>query len=303
MENSNTIGRRELCRTALACSGLLAVPGGLSLAASGSSAHQLDPDRPEDLLRAHVKMRYSLGPELNIGWLRGKRFAVSEGRVEPLCGMLAATLSRLHKVSEHEYEFTVLEVTVYTDLETGELLDTLVMPFSGEEVEIPVHRFGPVPVRFAVALDETEHYTPKPGTTQAQFATAGTVSMTKSIERDHERDGNLYLRHEEYGRRYPEGSDIPSLFYRETTLWSAPTAQVLDPQIDSVASHVNYSAMTSWRPYMKMGDIPGHTFSNGFGGRARSIDELPADYRDIVNRVHPDVLRDPEGALGPPAAS
>jgi hypothetical protein len=64
-----------------------------------------------------------------------------------------------------------------------------------------------------------------------------------------------------------------------------------------VASSVNYSAMTSWRPWMNMGDVPGHTFSNGFGGRAWRLDDLPEDYLAFVRRVHPDVLEDPEALL------
>lgn len=243
-------------------------------------------------------MRNSLGPELCIGWLRGKRFAISEGRVEPLCGMLAATFNRLHRVSDDEIEFVSLEVSFYTDFETGEPIKELVMPFTGSTVSVPVHRFGPTAVRFAVDLDETEQFAPKPGTSQAEFATAGSVAMSKSIEVDAQRDGNLVLRHEEYGRRYPAGSDRPSLFYRESTLWTAPRDAVLDAARQRVDStRVGYSAMTSWRPWMQVGDLPGHTFSNGFGGKARSVAGLPADYRDYVERVHPDVLADPEGLL------
>ena len=87
------------------------------------------------------------------------------------------------------------------------------------------------------------------------------------------------------------------MFYRETTVWSVPKAQVLDRQRQHVASDVNYSAMTSWRPWMEMGDIPGHTISNGFGGRAWRVEDLPADYREFLRRTHPDVLSDPAALL------
>ena len=55
--------------------------------------------------------------------------------------------------------------------------------------------------------------------------------------------------------------------------------------------------MTSFRPWMQVGDLPGHTFSNGYGGRVRSVQELPAEYRDYVQQVHPDALADPEALL------
>ena len=292
------IDRRQLLAGALGGAGLLLLNPRLAGASSeATTGALLDLRAAPDLLRAHMKMRFSLDNTLNMGWLRGKRFAFSEGRVLPLCGMQAATFSRLHRVSEQECEYVMLEVSFYTDFETGEPVDSLIMPFSGERVSVPVHRFGPQRVRFAVRLDETEEFVPRAGTSQAEFAAAGSVSMTKSIDVDAVRGGNLILRHEEYGRRYPGDSDIPSMFYRETTLWSAPEQAVLDPAVSTVDAEVAYSAMTSWRPWMKMGDIPGHTFSNGFGRRARSIAELPGEYRAFVDRVHPDVLADPEALL------
>ena len=288
--------RRGFCRAALAGAGLALLPA----AASWAAGHGNTPDLSHDaeLLRAFVKMRNSLGPELCIGWLRGKRFAISEGRVEPLCGMLAATFSRLNRVSDDEIEYVSLEISFYTDFETGEPITGMTMPFTGKRIQVPVHRFGPTAMRFAVNLDETEHFVPKPGTNQAAFATAGSVSMTKSIERNADHDGDIVLRHEEYGRRYPEGSDKPTMFYRETTLWSAPRDEVLDPARQRVDStRVGYSAMTSFRPWMQVGDLPGHTFSNGYGGRVRSVQELPAEYRNYVQQVHPDALADPEALL------
>lgn len=121
--------------------------------------------------------------------------------------------------------------------------------------------------------------------------------MTKSLEFERVRNDDLFLRHEEYGRVYPDDAEEPSLFYRESTLWSAPLADVLDPRQPMVDSSVFYSAMTSWRPWMQMGDLPGHTASNGMGHRARSVEALPDDFLAYTRRVHPGVLDDPAAAL------
>lgn len=295
--SESSLTRRGFCTAAISGAGLILAAGSSFQALAQSGGRALNLDHDPDLLRAYVKMRCSLGPEMTMGWLRGRRFAFSEGRVEPLCGMLAATFSKLHQVSEDQFEFVVLEISFYSDLETGALLKTIKMPFSGSEVEVPTHRFGPVPLRFAVNLDEEEHYAPAPGTNQGEFATEGSVAMNKSISRNYVTNGDLFLQHEEYGRRYPDGSDRPSLFYRESTIWSAPLQEVVDPARKSVDSHVAYSAMTSWRPWMNMGDIPGHTFSNGFGRRAHTPGDLPEDYRSFLVQEHPDVLRDPEALL------
>ncbi len=287
--------RRQLCQSLLAGAALLG-PGMLPLRASAAGA--LDLGREPDLLRALVKMRGSLDSELVIGWLRAKRFSISQGRIEPLCGLIAAAFSRFRQVSDDLFEAVVLEITHYTDFETWELLDTLVMPFTNREVEVPAFRFGPTTSRFAVSLDEREEFEPQEGTTQEAFSPAATVRMTKSIHPEYVRDGTLLLRHEEHGRVRPTDSDIPNMFYKESTIWSAPLDDVLDPNLTRVDALVNYSAMTSWRPWMHMGDVPGHTSSNGHGARARSIDELPEDFLAYTRRLHPDVLEDPDAALG-----
>lgn len=46
-----------------------------------------------------------------------------------------------------------------------------------------------------------------------------------------------------------------------------------------------------------MGDIPGHTASNGFGARARSVADLPDDFLRYTRELHPDVVEDPEAVL------
>lgn len=265
--------------------------------ASAASAGRLNLDHGPDLLNALIKMRGSLDSELVVGWVRAKRYGVSQGRVEPVCGLVSATFNRFSRLSDDLFEVVTLEITHYTDLETGGLLKTLIMPFSNREVEVPAYRFGPAKTRFAVRLDEREDFAPAEQTTEEEFSPAGSVLMTKSIDPPQQRRGNLVLRHEEHGRVYPTDSTLPSMFYKESTIWTAQLDAVLDSDTRNVDSSVAYSAMTSWRPWMKMGDTPGHTASNGFGGKARSVSDLPEDYLRYTRQVHPDVLDDPGAVL------
>ncbi len=285
--------RRDFCRLALS-TGILWAGGWMPRV---PWADGLDLNNPADLLRAMIKMRGSLDSGLVIGWLRAKRFAVSRGRIEPLCGLIAATFSRFRQVSDELVEAVALEVTHYTDFETGALLDELTMPFVNRTVTVPPYRFGPARTRFAVDLDERERFAPQADTREGDFSPAGTVLMTKSIRREGLLNGDLLLRHEEHGRVYPDDSEVPSLFYKESTIWSAPEQAVLDGQTQRVDARVSYSAMTSWRPWMQMGDLPGHTASNGFGGRVEAIADLPEDFLRYTAQRHPDVLEDPESLL------
>jgi len=286
--------RRGFCRSLLAGAALL--NSGL-LPCSVAIARELNLQREPDLLRALIKMRGSLDTGLVIGWLRAKRFAVSEGRVMPLSGVLAATFNKFRQVSDEQFSVTTIEITHYTDFESGALLESLVMPFSGQEVEVPTHRFGPATARFAVDLEEKNDFYPAEGTTEGEFAPAGTVLMSKSIAPGYVRKGELFIRHEEHGRVYPAASELPTMFYKESTIWSAPLGVVLDEDTRNVAARVSYSAMTSWRPWMEMGERPGHTASNGFGGKAASLADLPEDFLRYTRQRAPDVLDDPEALL------
>ena len=290
----NPKSRRSFCQMALSTGTLLGA-GGLLPAAL--QARPLNLDNQQDLLRAMVKMRGSLDSGLVIGWLRARRFAVSRGRVEPLCGLIAATFSRFREVSAQSFEAVTLEITHYTDFDTGEIIDELVMPFTDQTVVVPTYRFGPVRTRFAVRLNEEERFAPRAATTEADFAPAGTVLMTKSIHDEGLLDGDLLLRHEEHGRVYPDDSEVPTMFYKESTIWSAPEEAVLDDQTRRVNARVSYSAMTAWRPWMEMGDLPGHTSSNGFGGKVAGVGDLPEDFLRYTEERHPDVLGNPEALL------
>ncbi len=288
--------RRRLCRGLLA--GAAATASGLhTIPVFAKGTIPLDLDNDADLLKALIKMRGRLDSKLHIGWLRARRFAVSDAKIEPLCGLIAATFNRFSQVSDTLFEVVTLEITHYTDINTGALLKNIKMPFSDTTVEVPPYRFGPTRVRFAVDLEENERFAPAAGTTEGGFSPAGSVLMNRSIHREGQRDGLLYLRHEEHGRVQPDNSSSPSMFYKESTIWSAPLKQVLDPTLNNVDASVAYSAMTSWRPWMKMRDLPGNTMSNGFGGKAASLDDLPEDFLRYTRQIHPDVLRDPEALL------
>ncbi len=261
------------------------------------AAPTLDLDHRPDLLQAMIKMRGSLESELVIGWLSAKRFAVSQGRVAPLCGVLAMTISNFRQISEELFEVVSLEVAHYTDFHSGQLLTRLVMPFTGQEVEVPPYRYGPMSGRYAVQLDEKNPYVPRAGTNEDVFSPAGSVLMTKSFRVEDIRGGKLFIRHEEHGRVKTLDSETPIMFYKESTIWSADLGEVLDTGTRNVDSSVSYSAMTGWRPWMQMGALPGHTSSNGFGGKVKSLADLPEDILRYTQQRHPDVLKDPQALL------
>lgn len=278
-----------------------AVSGTSGAAPAGGPASVAVALSPEALLDSYVRLRASTDGRIAFGWLDALRYAVIDGETFPLFRMLAFGVSRFRKVAADRYEAVMLEVAHYVDIDSRELLDTIVMPGTGKSVTVPKYRTGPKAVAFGVNIDESETVGQGIPRRQLQaFAPVGDVRLQRSVS-DPRIEGDQYVvRHEEYGRVYPREKTAGRIFYREWTQWSGPAALALDPKLTSVPHHLSYAALTSWRPWMQMGDVKGHTAENGRGGKMASLDELPDDIRLLTQRLHPDVLDDPERVLDSP---
>lgn len=297
------IGRRDMLRGA--ASSMLAAslvqPQVTGAAAADGAVSTPLPLSPEALLDSYVRLRASTDGATSFGWLEALRYAVIDGEIFPLYRMLAFGVSRFRKVSAERYEAVMLEIAHYVDIDSGALLDTLVMPGTGRTVAVPRYRTGPKSVAFGVRIDESETVGDGVPRKQLQsFAPVGQVRLQRAVS-DPRIEGDQYcVRHEEYGRITPQDPAAARIFYREWTQWSGPAALALDPKRTSVPHRLSYSALTSWRPWMQMGSVKGHTAENGRGGTLASLPELPEQTLRLTQKLHPDVLDDPDRALDRP---
>ncbi len=297
--------RRELLAGSAAALGLATI-GVAADAAPFATPRAVDVAgrlRGPALLDAFVRMRGRTDGRLVHGWLRSQRSTVIDGDVTPLCGVVAGAVQRFERIADDVYEAIILEVAHYTDPVSGELLDAVTMPGSRRRVPVPAYRFGPVKARFAVALDEWEEFDPPQGGSGAtQFVPKSSVHLLRSLEPAVPVGERVALRANEYGRVYPDRSGPKTVYYREWMVWQARAADLARASLASVPADYAYTALTSWRPWMQMGDIKGHTLDSGYGAKAASWSECPAEFLDLTRRRHPDVLDDPERALRMPPA-
>jgi hypothetical protein len=250
------------------------------------------------LLDAFARMRGRTDGKTVFGWLNATRSTVIDGEIVPLCGVVAGAMQRWERIAEDRYEVTDLEIAHYTDLATGELLDTLKMPQTGRTVQVPRYRFGPTKVRFAVALDEWEEFEPvKAAANASQFAPRSAVHLLRSIGPVWAVGDNVLLRSDEYGRVYPDRAKPPTVFYREWMIWRAAAVALARANTPSVAADYSYSALSGFRPWMQMEGVNGHTAENGIGAKAERWGDCPAQFLELTRRLHPDVLDNPERVL------
>lgn len=274
---------------------LLAGMPALAIARGAGAAEAMT---PAERLRTMIRMRGSTDGHLVAGWLDAIRETVIDGEIVPFCRILAGTISRFEKRGDL-FEATVLEVAYYLHPETGAILDTFKFPGASEAVPVPRYRTGPAKVRYGVMLDEWEETNPVgKNAPSANFAPRASVHLQRNIGVPRVDNGSLYLRSNEYGRVYPDRAKPPTIFYREWMMWRAATSDLFETKAPAVPADFMYSALSSWRPWMKMGTIKGHTAENGRGAKLRGPEDFPAELRDLIARKDIDILRDPVRALG-----
>jgi hypothetical protein len=274
--------------------GLAGLPFALSLPRSAHAAADVASLRPQDLIESLVKMRGSIDGTLTYGWLDAVRSTVIDGEIRPFCRIVAGTAQRFRKIGEEVWEARLIEVAFYLDPQTNVLLRRVRMPGAAEDIEVPLYRVGPEAVRFAASLDERIPHEPeKHGSAAANFAPRGEVHLTRGVSQPRREGESFYLRHDEYGRVYQSPGAPPSVFYREWMIWRASFAALFEASSPRVSADFMYAALSSWRPWMKMGDVRGHTAENGRGAKVSSREEWPDELQSLVRENAPDLWNDP----------
>ena len=87
--------------------------------------------------------------------------------------------------------------------------------------------------------------------------------------------------------------------YNEVMNMAAKLADMNDPTLKQVGSEVGFTIVCDWRPWMKMGDRPGHMMCVGSGRIGGKPDSLPAPWIAGMKARHPDALADPAAVLAP----
>lgn len=263
--------------------GLLAA-GAPALAATGHRT--LDFTNRKDQLTALIKMRASMDNRIVMGGVKGLYYGVVNNKVTPLYGVMGGTLARYEQLDEWTWAGVSFEVAYFTDWETGELLDTFDNPYTGETVEVPQTRMGPSKLLLSLEGRRSPSESPR---------LAGLDISHRFITPRNER-GTVVLV-EEIRVGPPEGFKGPAFNYNEVTTYRAQMSELADPEVMIANDSTHFNGIVSWRPWLKMGDHPGHLFGTATGGRFKSVDDYPEYYIELTNKHHPDVFADPAAIL------
>ncbi len=168
----------------------------------------------------------------------------------------------------------------YVDFHTGELLDTLTVPLTHRVVKVPAvphsarARRGSRS-RSTSGRSSIRRRSRRNGVRELELL--GEVHLLRSLGAacgSHRRGNSACATRTDASIRI-EGAEHLPIYYREWTIWRGPAEVALDPTKAYCPAELSYTAMTSWRPWMQMGDLKGHTLDSGRGGKARRWSDLP----------------------------
>ncbi|TRW14454.1 DUF1838 family protein [Glacieibacterium frigidum] len=252
-----------------------------SLAATRAPAATGEADR----LRTYMRMRGALDDRLVIGWIDGRYSGIVDGEPTPLYGVVAATFARHRARPGGGFEAVTWELAFFTDLATGKVLSDFRNPYTGETVTVPAGGQPAAKIAFLPDLS-LKIMREMPGFAfdhqVLPFVTSG---------------DDLWIT--EVTRTAAQIPGQPRPFrYNETTILHARRSDLAGPA-KRVPCQTTFNGVVSWRPWLMMGDRPGHLLGVGAGVYGAKLEALPPAWLAATRERRPELFKDPAAVLEP----
>lgn len=267
-----TIQRRTLLRSAMGAALMSSTATGRLLAG--------DADSTLDSLEAHVRMRCNLNGRRTYWYYTGTVFGNLIGQAtQPMLGVEGISYSLLDKLPEGKYRYRLTEAGYYLDLETQDLKEYVVNPFTGERYQ-PKHYLSSQTNIFAPDLSVKPDMEMLPPGLEYR----GEISPLRTFKDVVWSAEDLFVRTPNRGAAKDSGQPEYKVQTSLATL-TADRRQLMDVDRDFIDCQLNYQTLGSWRPWMGMGKQPG-MISWRMVGTKCTVNELPAYLAERIAADH-----------------
>ncbi len=248
---------------------------------------------PQTNLTNFARLMGSVNPEEETyGYYGGHLFASIDGKkMIPLLGIEGVGVSRLETQPNGEIKAFHREIGYYSDIRTGKYIDSWHNPLIDDTIEIYHIKNMQVNAKLA-AINEMEfdgHMIKVPFPSKWDFMGAtGVNNFELHMELP------TILDKAKWPREYPgPTTKISEMFMRQFD-----TADLLNPKLDSIPNMGSWARVSTWFPWMLMGELPGEIVFRTHSLKLRNgIDDIPKQLRDKIEK------EDPENLVAPPASS
>jgi hypothetical protein len=261
---ANKLTRRQITELG-ALAGLTSLVGTDSHAAARPSSYSLPTD-PAAQNRAMVRLVGSSGSEPVIWSTRGRVFAVKPDGVADLYGMHGSESAWWRQTDDSTWVRYSSTVSFFTDLESGEFIDSATSPFNGKVIDLP-----PSFIRHK----EGEWYTPKGHHYGSMKRVFPDHYPDKPLNLDWSLDGDIIRLRS--GSNFPPILPQPSLEF--ITMFGDASEVFDDDVVTPVGRTAGWNIFSGQRPpYSEMDILPGHTIWHFDAVKVDSFESLDPEY-------------------------
>lgn len=228
------------------------------------------------------------------GWAEGIVQGIRPGEANrDLVGFTMISAAKFLPADDGKsYPKVLREVGLYTDLETGKILEEWTNPYLNEKVKVVPIANDPFnhTIRATVSPPPSygglnkEQREPKP--LQLNFTRRGDMlHMMQHI--------NLFYPSALQPSKWPRESGHPFSQVTEMFMYFIPWADMQNPELTSVEYSGTWARTTPWFPWMLMGPTPGHCQYYTFMGGVDSLAKVNQNTLDYVAEKYPKYLKAP----------
>lgn len=239
---------------------------------------------PQELLDAYQRLSGSFDDRLVIWWMSGTRYGVVDAQSRALYGMEVGMFHRFYLQPDGSFRIAFFELTYYSDLRTGMLLESFENPYTGETNRVRHVRLGPEIRELSVKGLMTE---------DNPLIQSYETSLGPAVVND---DRIWIPASVEATIKFPKPT-APEILINIYTTVQGSLAAATNPDVVSAGCTLEFHNVLKWEPWMQMGDHPGHMMSTASGRKLESMDDLPLSYLAMAEQVHGKYIADPVETL------
>lgn len=255
-------------------------------AAIAPAAPKIDLTSQPGRLRAFMLMRGALDDRLVIGCVQGRYYGVVDDVLTPLFGLNAATFARYRHSEDGGYEGVSFEQAYFTDLESGKVMDSWVNPYTGEKVTVPVTASKPQRLKIEKTM-ELAIPSGVPG-----------MSVNRELLPIQIIGNDVWFTEQTFVSMQGKPGE-KGFHYNELTTLHARHSDLAMVNARRVPCETHFSATVSWRPWMNMGDRPGHMLGNGAGQYGATFETLSPIWIEATRQARPEIIENAQAMMDP----
>lgn len=234
-------------------------------------------------------------------WFKGYVMALRPGeRTQDLFGFAGLSTSRIQIQEDGSYLKLLREVGLYTDLKTGEVLETWHNPFLDEEVKVVPIANDP----FNFIISEYAQGDPMNAGRGGDKRPFILPWKQRGDWLDLEDHVHLYYPNTLTPEKWVRESSGPFVITSELTGYHVRAEDMQNPAITGLQWFGNWNRTTPYLPWMLMGQAPGNCLYSAFVGSGDDLEQVHTrTVLDYVEKHYPTYLEAPTEWDGKPNRS